>query len=100
MRRSYVPSRSRTGLTLFDRKAGILPGLMAASQREHVLISHFFQVERRQGGTRASAAIQDNFGRGIGDPLLNVPFDDSPPQMNGPREMPFCPFAFFADVNE
>src|SRR2546425_8944368 len=53
-----------------------------------------------QCGPEPSAAIQDDLGALVRDHGLNVPLEDTAPQMHGPLGMIGDPFVVLADVDE
>jgi hypothetical protein len=54
----------------------------------------------RRGGTKTTAAVEDQRRGLVGDGRLDVALDDALPEMNGPGQAAVRPFVVFADIHQ
>ena len=78
---------------------GVLPRFPAAGQGEDVGVAHLLQYISGEGGPEAAAAVQDQFGRLVGDGGFDVAFDDAFTEVKGAGGVCCLPLVVFAYVD-
>jgi hypothetical protein len=80
--------------------SGFHPALPATIHGFHVAVAHFLKIVGGESGAKPAAAVEHQFRGSQRNALLDVPLDDSLPEMNGAGQMATGPFALFADINQ
>src|SRR6266404_4065511 len=81
----------------FQRIGFLAPDADSTVHRKHIGVAHFLQVVGCQGGTEATAAIEDERSIEIGVLSFDIALDNPLAQMDGAGKMILVVFAMLAD---
>src|SRR5690349_12422033 len=86
--RSVLLDALSSGASARIQRIVLLPPVADATvHRDHLLVAHFLEIVRREGGAEAAAAIKNDLLPEVGHARFNVSLDDALPQVDGAGQM-------------